>query len=76
MSMHYGRTYGDADGYVTCRMNTQHKLLSLSKYNVEINTGIDNIFDYKEDKPYGYNYATKTPGRTFYISLIINYKKQ
>ncbi len=72
----YYRTYGDADGYVTCRMNTQHKLLSLSKYNVEINTGIDNIFDYKEDKPYGYNYATKTPGRTFYISLIINYKKQ
>lgn len=74
-SKRYYKEYGNADGYTTFRLNTQHKLFTTKPYNLEINTGIDNIFDYKETKPYGYNYATKTPGRVFYISLIIHYKK-
>ncbi len=73
-SKRYYRDYGDADGYMTLRLNTQHKFLSLKQFNMELNIGIDNILDYKEEKPYGYNYATKTHGRTFYINLIINFK--
>lgn len=33
-----------------------------------------NLFDYMDDRPYNSNYATLTPGRSFYISLSLKFK--
>jgi outer membrane receptor for ferrienterochelin and colicins len=74
-SKSYYRYYGNADGYVTCRLNTTHHLKTKKSWKVELNAGIDNLFDYHETKPYGYNYASTTPGRTFYITFILKYEK-
>ncbi|MBS9768568.1 MAG: TonB-dependent receptor [Flavobacteriaceae bacterium] len=74
-SKRYHYEYGDADAYMLFRLNTEHKFMHFKNCNIEVNAGIDNILDYKETKPYGYHYATTTPGRTFYVSLFINFKK-
>ncbi len=72
----YYRYYGDADGYMLWRLNTTHQILSKSKWQFKFQAGIDNLFNYKETKPYGYNYGTKTPGRTIYLSININFKRK
>ncbi len=74
-SKRYHYEYGNADAYMLFRLNTEHKFLNFKNYNIEVNAGIDNLLDYKETKPFGYHYATKTSGRTFYVSLFINFKK-
>lgn len=72
----YYRNYGDADGYTLWRLNTTHQIVSNTKWQLKFQVGIDNLFDYKETKPYGYNYGTKTPGRTVYLSININFKRK
>ena len=37
--------------------------------------GIENLFDYVDDRPFNYNYATLTPGRTYYVSLLVRFKQ-
>lgn len=32
-------------------------------------------FDYVDDRPFNYNYATLTPGRTYYVSLLVRFKQ-
>lgn len=74
-SKRFYRYEGDAHGYTLWRINTNHKLLKTKLFLCEMNLGIDNIFNYYEDKPYGYNYGTKTPGRTWYAGVVIKYAK-
>lgn len=72
-SKRYYYEYGDADGYMTWRLNTTHTIGSWKRWRLELTAGIDNLFDYKETKPLGYNYATKTPGRTYYGAVTVRF---
>lgn len=60
---------------MTWRLNTNHKLATIRNCKLEFNAGIDNIFDYHETKPYGYNYASNTAGRTYYTSVTLRFIK-
>lgn len=42
---------------------------------IEPSIGVENIFDFVDDKPYGSNYATLSPGRMFYFSLVFKLNK-
>lgn len=75
LSKRFHHAYGNADGYMSWRINTNHKLTISKTIKIDMNIGIDNIFDYYEKKPHGYNYATKTPGRTYYASLAFKFNR-
>ena len=49
-------------------LNTRHSF-NLKSVIIEPGFGMENLFDYMDDRPYNSNYATLTPGRSFYISL-------
>ena len=54
-------------------LNTRHSF-NLKSVIIEPGCGIENLFDYTDDRPYNSNYATLTPGRSFYISLSLKFK--
>ena len=41
---------------------------------LEPGVGIENLFNYTDDRPYNFNYATLTPGRSVYVSLSIKFR--
>lgn len=47
----------------------------IGMFDIEPSIGIDNIFNYRDDKPYGSNYSTLSPGRTIFVSLLLNFGK-
>ena len=44
-------TDGDGKSYQLWRLNTRHNVLKKKKWNLDINVGIDNIFDYVDRTP-------------------------
>lgn len=66
--------YGTAAGYALWNLTTVHKFDLPWHLSGSLTAGVDNLFDYKETHPYGYNFGTYTPGRTFFISLNIGFK--
>jgi len=66
---------GDGDPYHTWRLNTSHSLLKMKSWNLTLNLGVDNIFDYVDRTPFGRNRGTTTPGRTWYASIDIKFHK-
>lgn len=64
----------DADGFQTWRINTAHSWLKPKHWTFTLNVGVDNVFDYVDRTPFGRNRATSTPGRNFYVSLLIKFK--
>lgn len=75
-SKRYYLTDGNAKGYQLWRINTLHSLLNLKKWKLDLNAGIDNIFDYVDRTPFGYNRGTTNPGRTYYVSVNIQFKNK
>lgn len=73
-SKRFYREYGNADEYILFRVNTSHNILKIKHFELSANIGIDNILNYKETRPYGENYGTKTSGRTYYLSIIVKFK--
>lgn len=65
--------YGDAPGYMLWNLSTLHKFKISKNVKAHLSVGVDNLLDYKETHPYGYNYGTKTPGRTYFAELKINF---
>lgn len=65
---------GDAKAYQLWRFNTSHLLLSKGSWNVDVNVGVDNLFNYIDTTPTGRNRGTTSPGRTAYISLSLKFK--
>lgn len=61
--------------YNLWNLTTNHNFGAVGNFLFEVNLGIDNVFDFVDDRPYGVNYATLTPGRTFFAGLIIRFKK-
>lgn len=74
-SQKYSYNYGHADGYMTWRIDSSHRLKFGRQWGITAHAGVDNLFDYKETKPYGLPYASNTPGRTFYVSVAVNFNQ-
>lgn len=67
---------GNGKAYNIWRLNTTHSLLKTKKWKFDLNAGVDNLFDYIDRTPFGYNRGTTTPGRTYYASLSIKFQNQ
>lgn len=65
----------DARAYQLWNFATRHTFKSINGLVFEPDLGIENIFDFVDDKPFNRNYATLSPGRTFYASLKIKFSK-
>lgn len=70
----YSELYDPAPQFSLWDLNTRHKF-TLKHVILEPGIGIENIFNYKDDRPWNNNFATLTPGRSFYVSLIISFIK-
>lgn len=66
---------GAAKGYDLWKLTTEHQIKTNSAFDFELTAGIDNLFDYVDDSPYGSHYGTISPGRTFFLGLNINFTK-
>ena len=70
----WSKTYGDAPAHQLWDINTRHSF-NLKSVALEPAVGVENIFNYTDDRPYNSNYATLTPGRSFYVSLLVRFKQ-
>ncbi len=61
--------------YQIWNLSTTHTFSGLKGFILEPGFGMENIFDFQDDKPFGNRYATTSPGRTVYASLIVKFKK-
>lgn len=75
-SMRYYITDGNGKGYQLWRLNTQHTLLKKAKWGIDMNIGIDNIFNYIDRTPFGRHRGTTSPGRTWYASVIVKFQNK
>ena len=64
---------GNAKGYNLWKLTTNHRLINKGDFSFEATAGIDNLFDYTDDSPYGSHYGTLNPGRTFFLGLNIGF---
>lgn len=64
-----------APGFGLWNLNTRHTFDKWDHFILEPGLGVNNIFNYRDDRPYGVNYASLTPGRTVYVSLLLKFKK-
>lgn len=72
-SERFSKTYGYAPAYQLWDLNTRHTF-TLRSLILEPGVGVENLFNYTDDRPYNFNYATLTPGRSVYISLSVKFK--
>jgi len=73
-SKRYYTSEGDAKGYQLWRINTSHSILNRKRIKLDMNAGIDNIFNYIDRTPFGRNRGTTSPGRNFYASVTIKFQ--
>lgn len=73
-SRRFSQTYGYAPKFQIWNLHTTHTF-SLGDFVLEPGVGVENIFNYKDNRPWNSNYATLTPGVSPYISLIVHFKK-
>ncbi len=64
-----------ADPYSLWKFTTNHTIKRYTNFDIIISAGVDNIFNYVDDRPYGSHYGTLNPGRTLFASIKINYSK-
>ena len=65
---------GNAKAYSLWRLTTVHRFFSRRVFNFNLTAGIDNLFDYVDDSPYGSHYGTINPGRTVFCGLKVEFK--
>nr|WP_236264178.1 TonB-dependent receptor [Dysgonomonas sp. Marseille-P4677] len=66
---------GDGRNINLWSIATRHQLKNMNGIVLEPGFGIENIFNFVDDRPYGVSYATLTPGRVVYISMGIKFSK-
>lgn len=54
---------------------TSHSFTGAKNLIFEPGFGIENIFNFRDEKPFGSKYATTSPGRTVFASLTLKFKK-
>lgn len=72
---HPGHSYGDAPGYGVWNLNVKHSLTGFQHLGLDFGMGLDNIFNKRDTRPNGVNYALLSPGRMAYVSLTLRFKK-
>lgn len=73
----YSETYDyDSPGFMLWDLNTGHTF-KLNSIILSAGLGIENLFDRVDDRPWNTKkpYSTITPGRAFYASLTIRFRK-
>lgn len=73
-SKKYFTSHGTAKAYQIWRLNTSHGLINKKKFKLDINLGIDNIFDFVDREPFGHNRATTSPGRNYFASITMKFQ--
>lgn len=71
----YDDSYGNSKGYNLWNLVTNHNFKTTSAFDLGLAAGIENIFDYVDNSPYGSHYGTISPGRTYFATLKIEFKK-
>lgn len=61
------------DAYNIWRLSSTHDFFHIRNFKFQLTAGVDNIFDYVDDNPYGMYHSTLNPGRTFFAGLSINF---
>lgn len=74
-SERWSHSYGYSPKFQIWSLNTRHLISRVGAFDFEPGAGIDNIFNYKDDRPWNSNYSTIDPGRTFYVSLLVRFKQ-
>lgn len=64
-----------ADPYQLWKITTNISTLKFRNYKIKLTAGVDNIFNYVDDRPYGSHYGTLNPGRTVFAGLSIDFSK-
>lgn len=76
-SMRYYLSDGNTKPYMLWRLATTHLFPSLIKNSkLEMQVGVDNILNYVDRTPFGFNRGTNSPGRTYYVSLNLNFENK
>lgn len=65
----------DARPFQLWNLATSHLFTGAKNLIFEPGLGIDNIFNFRDEKPFGSKYATTSSGRTIYASLTLKFKK-
>ena len=73
-SKKYYISEGNTKAYQIWRFNTSHSILDTKKWKIDANVGVDNIFDYVDQTPFGRNRGTTSPGRNLYASLTLKFQ--
>jgi outer membrane receptor for ferrienterochelin and colicins len=66
---------GETPPFSLFNLTTRHRMKSFNGFVPEVGFGVENIFNYIDDRPFGVNYATLSPGRTIFASLLITFSK-
>lgn len=61
--------------YQLWNLSAYHTIKNINGISIEPGMGIENIFNFVDDRPFGSSYATLTPGRTIFISLGLKFSK-
>ena len=64
----------DAPGFSTWNFAVRNTL-HIKNFTIEPSVGINNLFNYKDNRYYGFYYSTLSPGRTIFVSLLIKFSK-
>lgn len=75
-SKRYYTSEGNAKGYQIWRINTSHGIINKKALKLDMNLGVDNIFNYIDRTPFGHNRGTTSPGRNFYTSVSIKFNSE
>ncbi len=75
-SKRYYSSDGNTKSYQIWRLNTSHSFLNTKKWKLNVNAGIDNLFNYVDRTPFGRNRGTTSPGRNVYASFTLKFQNQ
>lgn len=70
----YSERYEESPSFSLWDINTRHKF-TLKNLILEPGIGIENVFDYRDDRLWNNNFATLTPGRSFFVSMNVRFTK-
>ncbi|WP_027473469.1 TonB-dependent receptor [Saccharicrinis fermentans] len=65
-----------AKPYQLWKLTANYEYKQFKNMDITLTSGIDNIFNYVDDSPYGSHYGTLNPGRTLYAGIKIQFAKE
>ena len=66
---------GNAPAYSNWKLTSTHGFILPKSFNLNLTLGVDNILNYVDDRPFGSNYSTISPGRTYFIGINLHFSK-